>query len=58
MGEKILPNSTWNYKPTVKQVRAITKQCLRLHISEPLEENVKSRLEARRLIYDLRRREI
>ena len=58
MGEKILPNSTWNYKPTPKQVRAITKQCLRLHITEPLDENVMSRLEARRLIYDLRKREI
>lgn len=54
--EKILPNSSWNLPPTDKQVRAITKLCIKLGIKEPLEETSSNRVEARRLIWDLRKR--
>jgi len=53
--EKILPSSTLNYKPTPKQIRAITKLATALRISEPIENDPKTRKEARDLIYYLRR---
>ena len=41
-------------KPTVKQVRAITKLCIFKGIKEPLESKVSNTIEARNLIYRLR----
>lgn len=54
MVEKIPQHSSWLLPPTPKQVRAITKLCLRFNISEPLEEQPRTRREARQLIYRLR----
>lgn len=54
MAEKIQPGSSWNYKPTPKQVRQITKLASQLHIQEPVENTPTTRLEARNLIYKLR----
>lgn len=52
--EKINPASSWNLKPTPKQVRSIAKLCSQLGITEPLEERPSNRVEARRLIFALR----
>jgi len=52
--EKILPSSTMNLPPTPKQVRAIAKLCQQQGITEPLEEKMANRREARDLIYALR----
>jgi len=52
--EKILPSSSLNWKPTPRQVRAITKLAVALGIQEPIE-NLSTRREARDLIYRLRR---
>ena len=46
--------STLELPPTDRQVRAITKMCITLKISEPLEESVSNRMEARNLMYQLR----
>lgn len=54
MPEKILPSSSYNYKPTPRQVRAITKMSQSLGISEPIESTPTNRLEARNLIFKLR----
>lgn len=50
----IQPNSSWNLPATDRQIRAITRLCLALDIREQLEEQQRSRHEARQLIYDLR----
>jgi len=55
VAELVRPESSWNLPPTPPQIRAITRLCVQLKIGEPLEEFPSSRLEARRLIYDLRR---
>ena len=52
--EKILPSSTLNYKPTGKQVRAITRMAVALGIREPIENTPANRVEARNLIFKLR----
>ena len=52
--EKILPSSTWNYKPLPRQVRAITRMAQQLGIREPIENSPSNRVEARNLIYRLR----
>ena len=54
--EKILPSSSLNWKPTSKQIRAITRLAIRLSITEPIEETPRNRLEARNIIYELRKR--
>lgn len=54
MNKQIPKSSTWNLPPTPKQVRAITKLCLRFGINDALEETVRTRWEARQLIYKLR----
>ena len=54
MVEKIEPSSSWNDKPTPKQVSAIAVQCLRLRIRSPLEETPRTRSEARNLLFRLR----
>ncbi len=51
--EKIEPGSSWNDPPTGEQCRAVAKLCIALHIREPLEERLASRLEARNLQYRL-----
>ena len=53
--EKILPSSSLNYKPTPKQIRAISKLAQSLGISDPIESDPKTRKEARDLIYILRK---
>ena len=55
MTEKILPSSSLNYKPTPKQIRAITKLAIALGISDPIESDPRNRREARDLIYMLRK---
>ena len=52
--EKILPSSTLNYKPTGRQVRAITRMAQALGITEPIENSPSNRVEARNLIFQLR----
>lgn len=54
--EKILPSSSLHWKPTPKQVRAITKLTQQLDIFYPLESEPRTRKEARDLIYSLRMR--
>lgn len=56
MAEKILPSSSLNYKPTAKQIRAITRMAIALGITEPIEETPRNRVEARNIIYELRKR--
>lgn len=56
MPEKIQPGSSWNYPPLPKQTRAIALLAQQLGITEPIENTPTNRLEARNLIYDLRRR--
>lgn len=53
--EKILPSSSWNYKPLPKQIRAIVKLAKQLGITEHIENGPTNRWEARNLIYDLRK---
>lgn len=53
---KIEASSSWNESPTPSQVRAISKLCRVLKIREPLEESVRTRLEARNLIWQFRSR--
>ena len=59
--KKILPNSTWHLPPTDKQVKAITRLAIALQYHEPIEEKVRTRLEARNIIVgfkeELRRRQ-
>lgn len=43
----------WDERPTSRQVRAITLQCIRLGITDPLEERVSTRAEARSTLYTL-----
>uniref|UniRef100_A0A6M3LWL1 Uncharacterized protein n=1 Tax=viral metagenome TaxID=1070528 RepID=A0A6M3LWL1_9ZZZZ len=50
MTEKILPTSSWYLPPTPAQVRAITKLAIALQYHEPIEEKVRTRLEARNII--------
>ena len=52
--EKISPSSTLNFKPTPKQVRAITRLATALGITGPIENDPKNRREARDLIFQLR----
>ena len=52
--DKIPPSSSLNYKPTPKQVRAITRMAIALGIREPAEETPTNRAEARSLIFKLR----
>ena len=52
--EIIQPESSWNLPPTDQQIQAITKLCMEKGVKEPLEERVKSRLEARNMINYLR----
>jgi len=52
--EKIPPSSSMNLPPTPRQIRAIAKLCQQHGITEPLEERVSNRREARDLIYGLR----
>ena len=47
---KIPPHSTWNLPPTPAQIRAITKLAIALNYHEPIEEKVRTRLEARNII--------
>ncbi len=54
MPEKILPSSSLNWKPTSKQIRAITKLAMQLGISNPIESDPRNRREARNMIYQLR----
>lgn len=54
--EKIPKTSSWNLPPTDGQIYRITRQCIRLKITEPLEESPSNRLEARNLINELRKR--
>ena len=54
--EKIVQTSSWNLPPTDSQIYRITKQCIRLGITESLEDKPSNRLEARNLINELRRR--
>ena len=54
MAEKILPSSTLNYKPTPKQIRAITRIAQQLGITEQIELTPANRVEARNLIFKLR----
>ena len=56
MTEKILPSSSLNWRPTNKQIRAITKLAMRLGITDIIEETPRNRREARNLIYELRNR--
>jgi len=56
MAEKIPKSSSLNWKPTPRQIRAITHLAVRLRITEPLEETPRNRREARDLIYQLRMR--
>ncbi len=44
----------WDLPPTPKQIIRITNQAKELGIQEPIEEQVHTRREAQRLIYDLR----
>lgn len=48
-------DSKWSLPPTEKQCVAIARLCIAHRINEPLESTVKTRYEARRVIYDLRR---
>lgn len=50
MVEKIPPTSSWNDPPTDRQIRAISRLATILGYYEPIEEKVKSRLEARNII--------
>lgn len=50
MTEKILPSSSWNLPPTGRQIMAITKLAIALQYHEPIEEKVRTRLEARNII--------
>ncbi len=54
MTEKIYPASSMNLPPTHKQIRAITKLATQLGISDPIENDPRTRWEARDLIYQLR----
>lgn len=54
MPEKIGISSSLNWKPTPKQIRAITRMAIALGITEPLEETPRNRKEARDIIYQLR----
>lgn len=54
MTEKIGLSSSLMWKPTPKQIRAITKIAVALGITEPLEETPRNRREARDMIYQLR----
>ncbi len=56
--EKIAPTSSWNLPPTARQLRATTELCMQLGIKEYLEDKPSNRLEARRLMYELRRKRI
>ncbi len=44
----------WDLPKTSKQIIRIAKQAKELGIQEPIEEQVRTRREAQRLIYDLR----
>ncbi|KKN81691.1 hypothetical protein LCGC14_0316030 [marine sediment metagenome] len=44
----------WDLPPTPKQIIRITNQAKELGITEPIEEQVRTRREAQHLIYDLR----
>ena len=57
MSEVISPTSSWNLPPTAKQARAITKLAMALGYHEPIEEKVKTRLEARNIIMGFRKKE-
>ena len=62
MIEKILPTSTWHLPPTPAQIRAITRLAITLDYYEPVEEKVRTRLEARNIIVgfkeELKRRKV
>ena len=53
MAEKIHYASSWQLPPTGRQVRAITRLCQQLGITEPLEDKPSNRWEARQLLYEL-----
>lgn len=53
MPEKIPPNSSWNWTPLPKQLRAIDRLSAILGSTESPPSN---RLEARNLIFDLRKK--
>jgi hypothetical protein len=50
VNEEIKPTSSWNLPPTVAQTRAIARLAQALGYHEPVEEKLKSRLEARNMI--------
>ena len=50
MTEKILPTSSLHLPPTPAQIRAITRLAVALNYHEPIEEKVRTRLEARNII--------
>ena len=50
MTESIRPQSSWNLPPTVRQTQAIARLAQALGYQEPVEERVKTRLEARNII--------
>ena len=54
MTEKIGLSSSLMWKPSPKQIRAITRMAIALGITEPLEETPRNRKEARDMIYQLR----
>ncbi len=54
MIEKVPRVSSFGLPPTTTQIRAITRLCVQLGISEALEETPRNRMEARNLIYRLR----
>ncbi len=56
MTERILPSSSLNYRPTAKQIRAITRMAAALRITDPIENSPANRREARDLIFELRKR--
>ena len=48
--EIIKLTSSWNLPPTDRQIKAITRLAMALGYHEPIEEKVKTRLEARNII--------
>jgi len=62
MTEKILPTSSLHLPPTPAQIRAITRLAVALDYHEPVEEKVRTRLEARNIIVgfkeELKRRKV
>jgi hypothetical protein len=48
--ERIPPNSSWLLPPTPKQIQAIARLAQALKYYEPVEEKVRTRLEARNII--------